>query len=62
METGLLMRINGGGSSSPTRIIFATTKAAIVNFLQGGIVDAIMDSFFVQSVMQLILLMLTPKN
>ena len=32
VENGLVMRINGGGSSSPTRTRYATTEAAIVIF------------------------------
>ena len=62
MRNGLLMRINGGGSRIPTKIRYATTEAVIEFFLQRGIVDAIRDSYYVLSVMQLILLMLIHKN
>ena len=37
-------------------------EAAITIFLLGGISDALKDSYYVLSVMQLILLMLIPKN
>ena len=39
VETGLLMRINCGGSSSPTRSRYATTEAVIDKKLQAGIAD-----------------------
>ena len=56
------MRINGGGSSSPIRSRYATTEAAIAKLLQGGIADTIRGSSYVLSVMQLVFLMLIPKN
>ena len=61
-RNGLLIRINGGESSRPTRSRYATTKAAIEIFLQGVIAYTIRDSSYVLSVMQLMFLMLTPKN
>ena len=62
VESGLLARINGGGPRNPTRSRYTTTKTDITDFLQVGISDAIRDSYCVLSVMQLMLLMLTPKN
>ena len=62
VENGLLMRINGRGSSSPTRSRYATTKVAMTKNLKGGVVDAIRDSSDVLSVMQLMFLMLIPNN
>ena len=62
MENGLLMRINGGGSNSPTRSSYSKTEELIANHLQGGIVYALRGSFYVLSVMQLVLLILIPKN
>ena len=56
------MIINGGGSSSPTTIIYATTEAAIAKNGQVCIADTLRDSYYVPSVMQLMLLMLIPKN
>ena len=59
---GLLMRINGGGSSCPTRSKYATTEAVIVFFKQGGIAYAIRFSSYVLSVVQIMFLMLIPKE
>ena len=59
---GLLMRINGRGSSIPTTSIYATNEAAIVKQIQGDISDAIRDSYCVLSVMQLMFLIMIPKN
>ena len=59
---GLLMRINGGGSRSPTRSRYATTKGEIVNFLQGGIADALREYSYVLSVIKLMFLTLIPNN
>ena len=56
------MRINDGGSSSPTIIRYATTEAAVATFLQICIVDALREYLYVLSVMQLMLLVLIPKN
>ena len=56
------MRINGGGSSSPTIIRYETTEGATEIFLQGGIEYTIRDSSYVLSVMKLTFLMLIPKN
>ena len=54
------MRINGGGSSSPTIIIYALTETAIKKKV--GISDALRDSSYVLSVIKLVLLVLRPKN
>ena len=62
VENGLLTRINGGGSSSPTRSRYATTTVDIAKILKGGIADTIRDSSYVLSVMKLVFLMLIPKN
>ena len=62
VENGLLMRINGRGSRIPTRSRYATIKAVLAIFIQGGISDALRDSSYVMSVMQLMFLMLIPKN
>ena len=56
------MIINGGGSSITNRRIYATPEAAIGFFKRGGIADAIRDSYYVLSVMQLMFLMLIPNN
>ena len=47
VENSLLMRINGGGSSSPTRSIYATTKAEISKKIQGVIAYSVRDSTYV---------------
>ena len=67
VENGLLMRINGGGSNSPTRSKHTTTEAEIVKKLQGGIADTMTDYYYVLSDIQLMFLMLMflmliPKN
>ena len=51
-----------GGSSIPTRSIYAPTEAAIEKVLQGGIIYALMDYYYVLSVIQTMLLMLIPNN
>ena len=62
VESGLLIRINGGGSSSPTRSRYATNEAVIAKIIQGYIIDSLRESSDVLSVMQLMFLMLAPKN
>ena len=54
------MRINGGGSSSPTIIIYALTETAIKKKV--GISDALRDSSYVLSVIKFIFLMLISNN
>ena len=61
VENGLFMRIDGRGSIIPTRTRYTTTEA-VIEKLQGCIADALMQSSYVLSVMQLMLLMLIPKN
>ena len=57
----LLMRINDGGLSSPTRSRYVKTEADIAKTLQGGIEYSISESSYVLSVMQLMFLLI-PKN
>ena len=59
---GLLIRKNSRGSSGPTRIRYAKTKVEIEKVLQVGISYALRDSYYFMSVMQLMFLMLIPKN
>ena len=59
---GLRRRTNGGGLSRHIISNYAPTPVVTVNILQGGITSAPKDSSFVMSVIQLMLLMLIPKN
>ena len=61
-ENFLHWRTNGVGSSRNIRSSYATTPAVTVKFLQGIIESAPRDSSFFMSVMQLIFLVLIPKN
>ena len=56
------MRINGVGSSISTTIRYAPTKVVIAKRLIGDISDELSDSSYVMSVMQLMFLILLPKN